>query len=78
MATKAEVDEWKNTQKQLVEEDKQMSVQLSEMEEKFTQDHKLTRDGFNEMYQEGVKNFRLDFGVVCEKGRDEVESLVRV
>ncbi|XP_054260789.1 uncharacterized protein LOC128985377 [Macrosteles quadrilineatus] len=66
------VKQMQDTHKQLIDEDKQVTSQLADMEAKFDTENKLTTSDFNEIYGESVKNFRLDFGTVCEKGRDEI------
>ncbi|XP_046665324.1 uncharacterized protein LOC124357505 isoform X1 [Homalodisca vitripennis] len=72
MASREAIKEMLDTERQLVEEDKKFSAQLLEMEDEFTVANGLNREGFNQQYSQGVKNFRLDFGVVCEKGHAEV------
>uniref|UniRef100_A0A1B6LFK1 Uncharacterized protein n=1 Tax=Graphocephala atropunctata TaxID=36148 RepID=A0A1B6LFK1_9HEMI len=72
MTSREAIKEMQDMERQLVDEDKKFSAQLLEMEDEFTTTHGLNREGFNQLYSEGVKNFRLDFGVVCEKGHDEV------
>lgn len=72
MASKEDVDKMRETEQKLTEEDKKFSAQLTSIEDEFTAKYHLTREHFNTFYSEGVKNFRLDFGTVCERGATEV------
>lgn len=75
MATKEDITKMRETQDKLTEEDKKFSLQLTNMDDEFTAKNHVTKEDFNAAYSEGVKNFRLDFGTVCERGEAEVSSV---